>query len=43
MRDRWDFLFYELTVMSCFPYLAFTIAEGVRGSWTLVSSSGSFF
>lgn len=29
MRDRREFLFYELTVMSCFPYLAFTIAEGV--------------
>jgi len=29
MRDRRDFLFYELTVMSCFPYLAFTIAEAL--------------
>jgi len=29
MRDRREFLFYELTVMSCFPYLAFTIAEAL--------------
>eukprot|EP00667_Euglena_gracilis_P008060 EG_transcript_8160 len=29
MRDHPDFLFGELSVLCCFPYLAFTLSEGV--------------